>query len=197
MASSKKPKTDLTSKQIRFCQEYIVDMNATQAAIRAGYSEKSAMEQGYQLLQKTPVRQKVDELKVAQQKRIEISADTILRELLRLATVDVTQAFDERGWLKDLKDIPEDVRRAISGLEIQELFQGEGEDRHIIGVVRKLRFYDKIKPLELLGKHIKLFADRIEHSGPDGKPIETINKNQISDEELDAKIKALMAKKEG
>lgn len=194
MAEEKKCARPLPPKQERFCSEYIVDLNGAQAAIRAGYSQKTAKEQAHRLLNTPAIKRQIDDAKLAQQKRTEISADTILRELLRLATVDVTQAFDEKGWLKDLKDIPEDVRRAISAIETSELFTGDGDQKHIGGINRKVRFYDKIRPLELLGKHVKLFAERIEHSGPDGKPIETRAYGAMTDEQLDAKINAILTK---
>lgn len=155
----------LPPNQERFIEEYLIDLNATQAAIRAGYSPKTANEQGARLLANASVRHKIDALKQARSERTEITADVVLKELLRLARVDISQAFDERGWLKDLKDIPEDVRRAISGIETQELFSGDSDQKSIIGVTRKVKFWDKTKALELLGKHLKLFTDKLEHSG--------------------------------
>lgn len=190
---------NLSPREERYCQEFIVDLNQAQAAVRSGFSKnaRSAAVQSVRLMKKSAVKARIKELMKARSDRTEITSDTVLRELMRLATVDVTQAFDEKGWLKDMKDIPEDVRRAISGLETQELFQGEGDQRSIIGVARKLRFYDKIRPLELLGKHVKLFPDRHEHSGPDGKPIEMRSAEKLTDAELDARAKALIEKEAG
>lgn len=187
----------LSPKQECFCQEYLKDLNATQAAIRAGYSEHTAQEQSSRLLSKAIIKERIDALMQKREKRTEITADKILYELYRLATADVTQAFDEMGQLKPLKEIPEDLRRSISGLEVNEIFSGQGEDKVATGLAKKVRFWDKPKALELLGKHLKLFAERFEHSGPDGKPIETKEVSDLTPEERQARIKELQAKLNG
>lgn len=151
----------LNPNQARFVEEYLVDLNATQAAIRAGYSERSAHVTGTRLLANAKVREAVDEAKRARAERVEVKQDTVLRELLRIATVDIGQAYDEEGRLRPLKDIPEDVRRAIAGIEVDEIGGEEGG----IGFTRKVKFWDKPKALELIGKHLKLFTDRFEVEG--------------------------------
>lgn len=186
----------LSPRQERFCQAYIKDLNGTKAAITAGYAEKSARIQAAQLLARPNIFARVSELKEAQAKRLQVKADDVLMELKRVALVDVTLAFDEMGALKPLHEIPEDVRRAIAGLEVAEIYGGEGPQKSVMGLNRKVRFYDKNKALELLGKHLKLFADRIEHSGPNGKPIEYEDKGKLSDEELRARIEKLQEKQD-
>lgn len=157
--------SELEPKQERFCREYLIDLNATQAAIRAGYSEHTAQEQGSRLLSNAKVKEFIDKLKEKRNARLDIKADDVLREVARLAMVDITEAFDDEGNLKPIKQIPEDVRRAISGIEVEDLFEGHGSDRERIGTLRKAKFWDKVKTLELLGKHLKLFKDQLEITG--------------------------------
>jgi phage terminase small subunit len=145
----------------RFAQEYIKDLNGAQAAVRAGYSEKTARQQGSRLLTNADVAQRISELQAERAKRTQIDADRILLELYRIATVDVGLAFDDAGQMKPLKDIPEDVRRSISGLEVHEIFDGQGDQKHAIGLAKKIKFWDKPRALELLGKHLSLFIERI------------------------------------
>lgn len=152
-------------KQARFVEEYLKDLNGTQAAIRAGYSPRTAESQGSRLLNNAKVRRVVDEALERRASRVEVKSDDVLRELLRLSMTDIGQAFDEEGKLKKLHEMPEDVRRAIAGVEVEELFEGRGDSREHVGQVRKIKFWDKVKGLELLGKHLKLFTDRVEHSG--------------------------------
>ena len=154
----------LTPRQQRFVDEYPIDLNATQAAIRAGYSARTANKIGAQLLAKPLVAQAIQAALAARAARVQVQADDVLRELLRIARVDIREAFDDDGNLKAVKDIPEDVARAIAGIEVDELFQGRGEDREQIGVTRKVKFWDKPRALELLGKHLKLFVDKVEVS---------------------------------
>lgn len=155
----------LTPKQEQFCREYIVDLNATQAAIRAGYSEKTAREQASRLLSKVNVGTRIQSLMNARAKRVEVNADTILRELLKLALSDLRKLFDDKGQLLPPDQWPDDAAVAVASVEVEELFDGYGEERHQIGFTKKVKFWDKPRALELLGKHLKLFTDRVEHSG--------------------------------
>lgn len=171
----------LTPKQQRFVEEYLKDLNATQAAIRAGYSEKTAQEQGSQNLSKLIIANAIQARMDKRSARTEITSDLILKELLLIARADISQAYDEKGNLKPMHDIPEDVRRAMSAVKVFEEFEGFGKDRTKIGDVREVKFWDKPKALELLGRHLKLFTDKVEHSGSIGW--ERILTEQIEDEQ--------------
>lgn len=157
--------SNLEPKQERFCREYLIDLNATKAAIRAGYSVDSARQIGSENLSKPSVREFIEKLKAKQDERIEIRADDVLREILALATVDVTRAFDDEGNLRPLSEIPEDVRKAIAGVDIEALYSGRGDTREQIGTLRKLKFWDKNKALEMLAKHKELLTEKLKVTG--------------------------------
>lgn len=157
--------SDLEPRQERFCREYLIDLNATKAAIRAGYAADSASVQGSRLLANDKVSERIAKLKAKQEERLDIKADDVLRELLALATVDVTRAYDETGQLRPLHEIPEDVRKAIAGLDVEQLFEGRGDSREHVGTLRKLKFWDKTKALEMLAKHKALLVEKLEISG--------------------------------
>jgi phage terminase small subunit len=184
----------LSPQQERFCQEFIIDDHATNAAIRAGYSEKSAAAQASRLLTSAKIMARLDELRASQKKRLQISADTILKNLYDIATADITEAFDDYGGLKPFKEIPENVRKSISSLEVNELFSGQGDQKMAIGLNKKLRFWDKNRANELLGKHLKLFIDRMEHATPQGQPFETRDVSEMPSDERKARIAELLIK---
>lgn len=171
-------------RQSRFVVEYLVDQNATAAAKRAGYAstQRSAEVQGSLLLRNPEVRRCIDEALARRAARVEVKADDILRELLRLAMVDIGEAFDEEGRLKPIKDIPPDVRRAISGVDVTEIM----EDGRPVGLLKKVRLWDKKGSLELLGKHLRLFVDRLEATGKDGEPLEVVIRTVVEKEAGDA-----------
>lgn len=161
------PASALTLKQQRFADEYLVDLNAKQAAIRAGYSPRSAEVTGAKLLSNTKVAAYVKSAASAQQERTRITADVVLGELLRLARVDLSEAYDESGKLRPVREMPEDLRRAIAGVESDEIWEWVEDDdgerrRELVGFTRKVKFWDKTRALELLGKHLKLFTDRVD-----------------------------------
>ncbi len=164
---ARKPKTigALSDLQERFCREYILDLNATQAAIRAGYSPKTAQEQSSDLLSRPIVSSRVEALLAARNERTAITADTILQELRKIALSDIGEAFDESGQLKPIKEIPKEIRQAISSVESIEQYEGSGRERKYIGELKKVKFWEKTKALEMLGRHLKLFTDKVEHSG--------------------------------
>lgn len=165
-------KPTLTPKQEAFCREYLIDLNATQAAIRAGYSEKTARQAGTENLSKPAIQAELKELMDLRAKRSEIDADTVLAELLRIARADIGEAFKPDGSLKSMAEMPEEIRRAISGVDVFEEFQGRGEAREQIGFTKRVRFWDKVKALEMLGRHLRMFSDRVEITGKDGGPVE-------------------------
>lgn len=164
--------SELNDKQRRFVDEYLIDLNATKAAIRAGYSAKTAGSQAFDLLKKPEISAAVQAGKAARSKETGIDAQTVLGELLRLARVDIAGAFYPDGGLKPIHEIPEDVRRAISGVEVLEEFSGRGGDRSQVGWTKKIKFWDKARALEMLAKHLGLLKERVELTGKDGGPVE-------------------------
>lgn len=156
-------------REPRFVDLYVANGgNGQQAAEGAGYAPHSARQTAAKLLTKAHIRAEIEKRLRAQSIRTGINADRILQELYRVATCDVGQAFDERGNLLPLREIPEDVRRAISGIETDELWDGAGKDRRQVGVTRKVRFWSKVEALRDLGRHLKLFVDIQEHRGLEG-----------------------------
>lgn len=153
----------LNERQRSFAAEYLVDLNATAAARRAGYrgTDHAIEVTAHRLLRKAEIATLVAKGNAKRQERTEINAELVLRELLALARVDLGEAFDADGNLLPIKNMPEQVRRALSGIDVETLKSQEGETMRT--TVTKIRLWDKKGSLELLGKHLRLFVDRVEH----------------------------------
>jgi phage terminase small subunit len=151
----------LSPKQRLFVQEYIIDLNATQAAIRAGYSEKTAKEIGYENLTKPHIAEKVQEAMDLRSRRTEITADKVLVEIGKLAFSNSKNLYDDEGKLIPIQDLPVDVAASIQEITQKSL----GSDEDAVVFERKYKTADKKSSLELLGKHLVLFTDKIEHGG--------------------------------
>lgn len=143
----------LTKKQELFVSEYLIDLNATQAAIRAGYSERSAKEVGCENLTKPNIQDAIQEAQNKRLEKNEVNADYVLKRLIEIDEMDVADILDDGGHIKPITQWPKSWRRTISGLDIQELMMGE-----VKTVLRKIKWPDKVKNLELLGKHIDVQA---------------------------------------
>ncbi|KAA1194841.1 terminase small subunit [Photorhabdus heterorhabditis] len=169
----------LTTKQRMFSHEYIVDLNATQAAIRAGYSPKRASEMGYSLLKNPLVNQHIEQLKQERVQQLGVDAGYVLMRLVEIDRMDIADILHADMSLKPVQEWPTTWRRYLSGVDLAEMFEGRGEDREIVGILKKIKWPDKVKNLELLGKHIGVQAFRenvkTELTGKDGTPIETVN----------------------
>jgi phage terminase small subunit len=148
----------LTPKQQRFVEEYLVDLNATQAAIRAGYSEKTAYSYGHENLKKPEIQHAVDAAIKRQQERTQVTADKVLEELAKIGFSDIRGAFDEYGNLKRPESWDDKTAAAISSIEVVTKNLGDGEVEYI----HKIRLWDKKGSLELIGKHFKMFTDKFE-----------------------------------
>lgn len=144
----------LTKKQRLFVDEYLIDLNATQAAIRAGYSTRRATEIGYQLLQRPEVAQAIQAAMAERSKRTEVEADYVIRRLREIDEMDVLDILEDDGSFRSIRDRPKAWRQFLSGIEIAELFEGRGDDRRIAGVLRKVKWPDKLRNLELLSRHV-------------------------------------------
>lgn len=142
----------LTPKQELFCREYLKDLNATQAAIRAGYSEKSAAAQGCENLIKPNVAERIIELKSERNEEVGIDAAYVLKRLVEIDQMDVLDILLPNGELKPIKDWPKTWRTTLSGMDVTEM---AGDDP---GFLKKIKWPDKVKNLELLGKHVTVQA---------------------------------------
>jgi phage terminase small subunit len=141
----------LTPKQEQFCKEYLVDLNATQAAKRAGYSEKTAYSIGDEILKKPEVAARINELMKERGERTRVTADRVLLEIERMAMYDPADLIEVNNH-RDIAKLPEEVRRAIVGWK----YTGDG------GFELKLV---KEKAIDLLAKHHGIAKDRVEVSG--------------------------------
>lgn len=151
----------LTPKQNAFVAQYLVDLNATQAAIRVGYSEKTAESQGARLLTNAKVAQAVSEAMARRAERVEVKQDDVLRVLLRHLNFDPATVYGEAGGLLAVRDMPVEARLAVQSLEWGE----HGP---------KIKFWSKDKALELGMRHLGLLRDKTELTGADGGPLEVV-----------------------
>ncbi|MDR6103291.1 phage terminase small subunit [Agrobacterium larrymoorei] len=151
----------LNPRQRLFVEEYLVDLNASQAAIRAGYSCKTAKVLGSILLKKVQVMEAVEQAKRERSERTQIHADWLLSRLAEEAVADIADLYDENGGLKPVDQWPLIWRQGlVAAVEVKELFEGRGESREAIGRVSQVKLSDRIKRLELIGKHIDVQAFR-------------------------------------
>jgi phage terminase small subunit len=167
-------KKKLTDKQQQFVEEYLVDLNVTQAALRAGYSEKTAYSIGHENLKKPEVQEAIQRAVQERQERTRVTADRVIQELARIGFADFRNVFDESGNLKDPTMLDEETAAAISSIEVVTKNLGEGEVEYI----NKIKFWDKNSSLEKLGRHLKLFTDKVDATIK-GEPL-TIEKDKGS-----------------
>lgn len=147
----------LNDKQKRFCDEYLIDRNATQAAIRAGYSKKTASVQSFDLLRKPNIQHYLAGKSEKALSKLDISLDRTLQEIGRIAFQDARNYFDQDGSLIPIHQLSDDAAAALSGFEIEELFEFIGKEKVQIGVTKKIKRFDKTKALEMLMKYYGAF----------------------------------------
>lgn len=169
--------SDLPQKVLVFVAEYLKDLNGKQAAIRAGYSKRTAEAQASRLLSNVKVAAAVAAGQQARAERTQIDADWVLKRLAAEAEADLGDLYDEDGNLKPIKDWPTIWRQGlVQGIEVEELFEGKGEDREHIGRVRKIKLDNRVKRIELIGKHVQVqaFREQVGLSNPDGSPLQPV-----------------------
>ena len=153
----------MDDKRARFIAEYLIDKNATQAAIRAGYSQKTARSQGQRLLTNADVAHAIAEQAAKQLERADLTAQRILEEMRRLALSDVRGLFDQDGNLRPIHTLTPEQAAAIASLEVVKKNVAAG-DGHV-DTIHKVKVWDKTRALEMLAKHFGLLVEKLEHSG--------------------------------
>ena len=186
----------LTAKQANFADEYLVDFNAVRA-YRAAYpgckSDNTAGVEGHRLLKKPKIADYIQKRMQDRQVRTEITQDRVLREYAKLGFFDPRKLFNADGSPREIADLDDDTAAAIAGLDIAEIYEGTGDSRRFVGYLKKYKIANKIGALDSIAKHLGMFIDRQEITGPDGGPLQ----RQVSriagmtETELDAARKLL------
>ncbi|NOQ31814.1 MAG: terminase small subunit [Helicobacteraceae bacterium] len=157
---------DLTKKQLIFCKEYLVDMNATRAIIEAGYSKNSAETQGSRMLRNVKVKAYIDKMTDDRAERLDITADRVLEEIAHIAFFDIRNIFDGSS-LKEVDKLDDKTARAISSVK-SRIEKSDGEN---FAEVIEVKSNDKLKALDMLSKHLGLY-ERDNEQGKDSNNIE-------------------------
>lgn len=147
----------LTERQKRFVSEYLIDLNATAAAERAGYKDPNI---GRQLITKNNVAEAIQEAIQKREKRTEITQDMVIRELAKLGFFDIRKLFDNDGRPLDISKLDDDTAAALVGLDVQDVADS---DENYVGFIKKYKMADKIRALELLGKHLGAWEPQNKH----------------------------------
>lgn len=155
----------LTDKQQMFCEEYLIDLNATQAAIRAGYSTKTANEQASRLLTNVNIREYIDKKMADRSRRLGITADRVLNELAKIGFCNATDLINTNNATVKESATADDTA-AIQSVKVKTMSSDNGDM-----VEREVKLYDKTKSLELIGKHLGMFKDKLEVGGTVGVQI--------------------------
>jgi len=142
--------TKITDKQKTFCKEFMIDLNGTQAAIRTGYSEKTANEQASRLLANVNIQGYLQKLKDKRSNKLEITAEGILKELYNWAYGDFTELMELS--MQEIKELPVEIRRLITGFE-RVITSGDNPSEKL-----KVTFVDKKAAMDMINKHISFYA---------------------------------------
>jgi len=158
----------LTKNQKIFANEYLIDRNATRA-YKAAYpnckKDITARVNGSKALTNTNIANYIEQRMKDREKRTEITQDMVLKELAKLGFFDPRKLFHPDGKPKDITELDDDTAACIAGLEVLEQYEGNGDNREYVGYVKKYKLTDKKGSLELLGRHLGMFKDKVEVSG--------------------------------
>ncbi|HFR6865628.1 TPA: terminase small subunit [Shigella dysenteriae] len=157
----------LTAMQEAYCQSYIqTPENQTQAAINAGFSHKTAHVKASIMMRDERIQKRIAELMEERNKRTRVSADYVLMRLVEIDQMDVLDILNDDGSLKPIREWPKIWRTTLSGFDLSSTIMNLNEDS-IETILKKIKWPDKVKNLELIGKHVDVnaFKDRLEVSG--------------------------------
>jgi phage terminase small subunit len=176
----------LTAKQSRFVDEYLVDLSATKAAIRSGYSEKTAGRTGHENLKKPEIAEAIQQRMEKRSERTQLTADEVVLQLARMGMSDIRKLFTPDGRLKAVHDLDDDTAAAVQSIEVvTKMIPGQEGEEPEVEYLHKIKMIDKIRPLELIGKHmgkqLGQWAEKHEHEHNAGKSLADLLKEVRSE----------------
>lgn len=160
----------LNEKRALFVKAYRELRNATKAAIAAGYSPTTAGAQGCRLLKDSKISAEIDRQDAELNKKLDLSIEWVVRRLMMRADFDVREFYhregEKKGQLKDIEDLPEIAAFALQGVEVEKLYKhfGGGQAKEA-GTLTKVKYADRDRALEMLGRYLKMFTDKVEITG--------------------------------
>lgn len=159
----------LTRKEAHFVAE-LDDPKITQrdAAIRAGFSARNADSIASRLVKKSQVLEAIEKKRSERLRKIGVRADRVLIEIAKVAFSDLRDLYEEDGSLKLPHKWSDEAAGAVAGVEVSEIFAGEGKDRTLIGHTKKIKVFDKVRALEILSKHLGLIGNGRHHDEEEG-----------------------------
>ncbi|WP_299202561.1 terminase small subunit [uncultured Amphritea sp.] len=161
-------KDKLTDKEERFAQAILTTDSATEAyesAFNCSRMKRTTITRNAAALKDKPrVAARIAELKIARSERTAIDADYVLNRMVDIDQMDILDILTNDGGFKPIFEWPKVWRTYISGIDLAELYEGQGDDRRMIGVLKKMKWPDKIKNLENIGRHVKVqaFKDKLD-----------------------------------
>ncbi|EJJ4169527.1 terminase small subunit [Salmonella enterica] len=158
----------LTAMQEAYAQEYTkCPENQTQAAINAGFSPNTAAVKASVMMRDERIQKRIAELMEERNKRLRVSADYVLLRLVEIDQMDVIDILNDDMSIKPVSEWPKVWRQYLTGFELADMFEGRGDEKELIGILKKIKWPDKVKNLELIGKHVDVnaFKERLEVSG--------------------------------
>lgn len=153
----------LNARQALFVAEYLVDLNATEAAIRAGYSRKTAYSIGQENLKKPEIAEAVKLGTAKQLEKVGLTAEMVKERLRQIGFQDIRKLFDSDGNLKPLHTLDDEAAVMVAGVEVVKKNVAAGDG--VVDTVHKVKVVDPVKSLEMLAKHFGLLEEKIVHSG--------------------------------
>ncbi|MCW3676294.1 terminase small subunit [Burkholderia cenocepacia] len=167
----------LTAKQQRFVDEYLIDLSASPAARRAGYSERTARVIANENLTKPDIQAAIAAAMKARSERTRLTADRVLQRMVEIDEMDVLDIMNDDMSLKPVSEWPKVWRQYLSGFDLAELFEGNGDAREMVGILKKIKWPDKLKNLEMLGRHFGMFNDKVRLQGDKNAPLTVVIKD--------------------
>lgn len=156
----------LTPRQAKFCVEYLIDLNGTQAAIRAGYATSGARTEATRLLANADIVEELNRLRGEIAAKTQITPERILQEYARIGFSDVRRTLGANGELKNPQEWDDDTAAAIAGVEVVTRTSGYGDDA-AVEYVHKIKTWDKKAALDSMAKHLGMFDGKKDVTDPE------------------------------